>query len=267
MQETLDLQIPELDQPAKRVLVAGGGSGIGLAIARAFYAEGARVHIGEASPKVLAEVLGNHPGLHGSAVDFSSSRDVEALFSEALEWMEGLDVLVNAALVEGPRASLENLEVEDFERTLRLNLVGTFLCVREAARTMRGARRGAIINIASTSARTGLPGRTPFVAAMAGILGLTRNAARELGPDNIRCNAVLPGVVDNEQGRRLVKARARARRQSLEEAEADLLSHVSMRSWVEEDEVAETVTFLASDKARHISGQAIGVCGNIEWEG
>jgi NAD(P)-dependent dehydrogenase (short-subunit alcohol dehydrogenase family) len=132
---------------------------------------------------------------------------------------------------------------------------------------MREQRSGAIINVASTAARTGLPLRTAYVASMSGLLGLTLNAARELGPDNIRCNAVLPGIVDDEQGRQLIAARARHARRSTEEAEAELLRHTSMRTWIAPEDVADTVLFLASDSARHISGQNLGVCGNLEWEG
>jgi NAD(P)-dependent dehydrogenase (short-subunit alcohol dehydrogenase family) len=142
-----------------------------------------------------------------------------------------------------------------------------FYCMKQVIPVLRAQQSGCIVNVASTSARTGLPLRSAFVASMAGILGLTQNAARELGPDQVRCNAVLPGVLLDDRSRALVEARARERRISLEEAEAELLSHVSMRSWIEESEVAETVLFLASDRARHITGQTIGVCGNVEWEG
>lgn len=267
MQETLDLQQSESELPPRRVCVTSGGGGLGLAIARAFYAAGARVHIGEAEPQVLAEVLGDHPGMHGTVVDVSEAREVESLFSEAREWLGGLDVLVNGAANTGARAPLAELEYEDWDRTIRVNLNGMFYCLKQAARIMSAQKSGCIVNVASTAARTGLPKRSAFVAVMAGVLGLTRNAARELGPDNVRCNAILPGFVENEQGRQLVKTRARERRQPFDEAEADFLRYVSMRTWIEESEIADTVMFLASDAARHISGQSISVCGNVEWEG
>lgn len=264
MQEPLGF---EVESPVQRACVTAGASGLGVAIARAFHRAGARVHIGDASPKALAEVLGEHPGMHGSVVDVGEPAEVEALFAEALDWMGGLDVLVNCAAIGGPRAALQDIEYEDWDRTVRVNLSGMFYCLRQAARVMREQRSGSIINLTSSSARTGLPMRSAFVASMSGVLGLTYNAARELGPHNIRCNAVLPGVLDNEAGRRLVKRLARERRQSIEEAEAEFLGHVSMRSWIDAAEVADTVLFLASDSARHITGQSIGVCGNVEWEG
>ncbi len=267
MQPTLDLDTPELETLPQRVIVTAGASGLGLTIATAFSEVGARVHIGDASARSLAEALGDHPGIHGTVADVAVPDDVDTMFREALEWMGGLDVLVNCAAIGGPRAAIEHVEAEEWERTLRVNLSGAFFCIRQASSIFRAQQSGSIVNVASTSARTGLPMRTPFVASMAGVLGLTANCARELGPDNVRCNAVLPGVLEDEQARELVEARARERQQSAEEAEAEFLSHISMRSWIDSTEVADAVIFLASDRARHITGQTLGVCGNVEWEG
>ena len=267
MQPSLDLQSPEQETPIPRVCVTAGGTGVGHAIARAFWNEGARVHIGESAPEVLVQVLADHPGMHGTVVDPGETAEVESLFAEATEWMGGVDVLVNCALIGGPKGAIEEIEIDEWDRTLRVNLSGMFRCVQHAVRAMRPQRSGVIINLASSSARTGLPGRSAFVASMGGILSFTQNLARELGPDNIRCNAVLPGLLDDEQGRRVVKVRARERRQSMEVAEAEFLSYVSMRSWIDASEVADTVLFLASERARHITGQVLGVCGNVEWEG
>ena len=97
-------------------------------------------------------------------------------------------------------------------------------------------------------------------------MGLTLNAARELGPDNIRCNAILPGLVDNARGRDLVAERAKDRGISAAELEDDYLRYVSMRCWIDPAEVGDLAVFLASDQARHISGQFIAVDGHMEWE-
>jgi NAD(P)-dependent dehydrogenase (short-subunit alcohol dehydrogenase family) len=123
-----------------------------------------------------------------------------------------------------------------------------------------------VINIATASVRTGLPGRMPYVASKQGVMGLTHNAARELGPDNIRCNAILPGLVDNARGRNLVAERAKDRGISAAEVEDDYLRYVSMRCWIDPAEVGDLAVFLASGQARHISGQFIAVDGHMEWE-
>jgi NAD(P)-dependent dehydrogenase (short-subunit alcohol dehydrogenase family) len=250
----------------QRVLVTGGAGGLGLVIARRFHREGALVHLCDCSPAALAQALASFPGMHGTVADVARSDEVAQFVSEACEWMGGVDVLVNCAGEVGPRSVLEEIEDDDWTRTLEVNLSGMFYCIRAVTPLMRGQRSGSIVNIGSTSSRTGLPRRTAFVAAKAGVLGLTGNVARELGPDNVRCNAVLPGILDNTTGRELVARRARERRSSEDEVEADLLSYVSMRSWIEPDEVADLVFYLASPAARHVSGQTVGVCGNLEWE-
>ena len=166
----------------------------------------------------------------------------------------------------GPRARVEETDTAQWQRTLDVNLNGTFYCIRQVVPSMKAQREGAIVNIASSAARTGLPLRSAYVASKAGVLGLSYNLARELGPHNIRCNAVIPGVVDNARARQAIEARARDGRHSLEDAEAELLEHVSMRTWIAPGEVADMVLFLSSPQPRHVTGQAIGVDGNLEWE-
>ncbi|HVS16168.1 MAG TPA: SDR family oxidoreductase [Thermoanaerobaculia bacterium] len=250
----------------QRVLVTGGAGGLGQVIACRFHESGARVHLCDCSAAALAQALASHPGMHGTVADVARSEEVRMFVREACEWMGGVDVLVNCAGDVGPRAPIEEIGDDEWTRTVEVNLSGMFYCIREVTPLMRAQRSGAIVNIGSTSSRTGLPRRSAFVAAKAGVLGLTLNVARELGPDNVRCNAVLPGILDNHTGRELVARRARERRVSNDEVEADLLSYVSMRSWIEPEEVAALVVYLASPAARHVSGQAIGVCGNLEWE-
>jgi NAD(P)-dependent dehydrogenase (short-subunit alcohol dehydrogenase family) len=249
-----------------RVLVTGGGSGIGLAIAARFLADSASVHVADLSPEALSAARIAHPGLTRSQVDVADPVQVDRLFGEALAALGGLDVLVNNCGIAGPAAPLEAISPEDWDRTLRVNLSGMFYCLRLAAPVFKAQRSGCIINIATTSAKTGIPNRLPYVASKAGVLGLSYNAARELGPWNIRCNAILPGLIDNARGRGIVKRLAAERHQTEAEVEADFLAHISLRTWIRPEEVAEAAVFLASDRARHITGQEIAVDGNVEWE-
>lgn len=104
------------------------------------------------------------------------------------------------------------------------------------------------------------------MASKVGVLGLTHNLARELGEFNIRCNTILPGLMDNPRGRGLVDKHADITGQSLAEAEADFLRYISMGTWIQPSEIADAACFLASDAAKHITAQEIAVDGNIEWE-
>lgn len=250
----------------QRVLVTGGGAGIGLAIAGRFLAAGAQVHVADVSADAVREALAVTPGLRGSVADVGRSEEVERLFTEAVGGMGGLDVLVNNCGIAGPRAAIEDIGDEDWDRTLRVNVTGMFYCVRRAVPLFKSQRSGCIINVSTTSARTGLPKRLPYVVSKTAVHGLTRNVARELGPWNIRCNAILPGMVDNPRGRRVVASVAADRGISAEAMEAEFLRFVSMRTWIAPDEIGDLAVFLASAGAKHISGQLIGACGNTEWE-
>lgn len=251
---------------AQRVLVTGAGSGIGLAIAGKFLEAGARVHIADVSPEALDQALVAFPALTTSVADVGDPASVGRLFTEVFAALGGLDVLVNNCGIAGPAGPLEEVSIADWDRTLAVNLSGMFYCLRHAVPVMKAQRSGVILNVATTSARTGLPNRLPYVASKVGVLGLSHNVARELGPWNIRCNAILPGLMDNPRGRGIIARLARERGTTDAAVEAEFLAHTSMRTWIQMTEVGEMAVFLASDRASHITAQQISVDGNAEWE-
>jgi NAD(P)-dependent dehydrogenase (short-subunit alcohol dehydrogenase family) len=251
---------------AQRVLITGAGSGIGLAIAEQFLEAGARVHIADISADALAKAKVTFPALSISVADVGDPASVENLFREALAALGGLDVLVNNCGIAGPAGPLEECSISDWDRCITVNLSGMFYCLRQAVPVMKAQRSGVILNVSTTSARTGLPNRLPYVASKVGVLGLSHNVARELGPWNIRCNAILPGLMDNPRGRGIIARLARERGTTDAVVEADFLAHTSMRTWIQMSEVGEMAVFLASDRAKHITAQQISVDGNAEWE-
>jgi NAD(P)-dependent dehydrogenase (short-subunit alcohol dehydrogenase family) len=250
-----------------RVLVTAGGAGIGQAIAEAFLASGARVAICDVDPPALQGMYDANPDLIAEQADVSNSEDLDRLFGHLMDKWGGLDVLVNNAGIGGPRAPLEETDENEWRKCLDVNLTGAFIAMKRAIPSMKAQRSGCIINISTSSARTGLPNRGAYVASKAGLIALSSNTAREVGAWNIRCNAILPGLIDNDRGRALIDKFAHERDLQIEKAEETFLSFVSMRTMIEPAEVAALCVFLASDGARHISGQAIGVDGNMEWEG
>jgi NAD(P)-dependent dehydrogenase (short-subunit alcohol dehydrogenase family) len=246
--------------------VTAGGSGIGRAIAEHFLASGASVHICDINQEALDETLSSNPGMSGSIANVGQPKDVDHLFEEATAWMGGLDVLVNNAGIGGPNAPVDEMEDYEWDVTIQINLNGAFYCAKRAARIMKQQESGSIINISSTSARTGLPNRAPYVASKVGLEGLTRNLARELGPFGIRCNAVLPGSIENERGRMLLQRLADREGISIDEARNRRLKYISMRTRIDPGEIADVVVALTTHSFRHVSGQLLSVCGNAEWE-
>jgi len=249
----------------QRVLITAGASGIGRAIADVFLEAGGRVHICDINEAQLSNAL-DGTGLTGSICDVAESGQVSTFFEMAVSELGGLDVLVNNAGIGGGNAPIEEIDQDLWRRTLDVNLSGMFYCIQQAAPMMKAQAKGAIINISTISVRTGMINRLPYIASKHGVEGLTMNVARELGPYNIRCNAILPGLIDNERGRAILEGKAKAGGVSLEEAEAEYLKFISMRTWIEPREVGDLAVFLASEKAKHISGQFIAVDGNMEWE-
>jgi NAD(P)-dependent dehydrogenase (short-subunit alcohol dehydrogenase family) len=248
------------------VLVTGGADSVGRAMAERFLAQGDRVHVCDVREDALAATLAGNPGMGGTLGSVGCSADVERVFADAVAAMGRVDVLVNNVGIPGPRAAIEDVTYEEWEETIRVDLSGMFYLLKQAVPGMKQRRHGVIVNFSSGSTRTGLPLRTPYVVAKYGVEGLTRNLARELGPFNIRCNAILPGMIDNERMRGIVARNAAASGKTAEEVEAGYLRYISMRSKVDPSEIADMVLFLASDRGRHVSGQLIGVCGNVEWE-
>lgn len=246
--------------------MTAGASGIGRAIAERFHNDGHLVHICDVSQENIDSALSACPGMKGELADVGDAQAVEAFFNHVMEESGGIDVLINNAGIAGPRAPLEQIDYSDWDNTIRVNLNGMFYCIKQVIPHMKKQQDGSIINISTGSTRTGLPYRLPYVAGKEGVNGLTRNVARELGPYNIRCNAILPGMVDNARGRAVLNKLAEQRNESLEQTTENLLRYVSMRTLIAPEEIAEMAYFLASDASHHVTGQLIGVCGNLEWE-
>ena len=224
------------------------------------------MHICDIDGVALETALKENSGVSGTRCDVGNAADVARLFEDVEVSMGGLDVLVNNAGISGGNSPIEEIDVDEWRRTIDVNLNGMFYCVQNATPYMKEQKSGTIINISTVSVRTGMTNRLPYITSKQGVMGLTHNVARELGPWNIRCNAILPGLIDNTRGRAILSRKAEADGKTLEETEAEYLKYISMRCWIEPKEVGDLVVFLSSEKAKHISGQFIAVDGHMEWE-
>jgi NAD(P)-dependent dehydrogenase (short-subunit alcohol dehydrogenase family) len=247
-----------------RVIVTAGASGIGRAISDLLIARGARVHICDVSDAFLDAFRAAHPTAGATKADVASEADVERLFVEARASLGGLDALVNNAGVAGPTGGVEEIAPAEWRRTLDVCLTGQFLCAHHATPLLKAAGGGAIVNMSSAAGRHGYAFRTPYSAAKFGVIGFTQSLAKELGPSNIRVNAILPGIVEGPRMTGVIDARARQTNVPYEAMERIYLERVSLRRMVTADDVAATVAYLLSSAGRNISGQSLGVDGNVE---
>lgn len=244
-------------------MVSAGGAGLGRAIAKAFADAGARVHVCDIAEGALAELRASSPAIGTARADAARPEDVASWFGIALGFLGGLDVLVNNVGIAGPTAPLEAIAVEDWDRTLAVNLRSFYLAARHAIPPLRAAGGGTIINMSSVAGRLGYPLRTPYAASKWAVIGLTQSLAIELGPARIRVNALLPGVVAGERTDRATAAKAAARGVAFERMEAEILAQVSLGRMVEPADVAAMALFLASPAGRSITGQSLSICAGL----
>jgi NAD(P)-dependent dehydrogenase (short-subunit alcohol dehydrogenase family) len=257
----------DLDIKGLRVVVTAGAGGIGLAIARRFAGEGAKVHVCDVDEMALSAVANSDPALTRSQCDVSDRAAVKAMFNEAVRALGGLDVLVNNAGVAGPTAKVEEMNPEDWDRCVEVCLTGQFNCTRLAVPLLRESTNASIVNISSAAGKVGFAMRTPYAAAKWGVIGLTKSLAIELGPDKIRVNAILPGLVAGDRQRRVLEAKAQQRGISYAEMERIAFSYTSIKDYVTPEQIADQVLFMCSPRGRTISGQAISICGDTQMLG
>jgi NAD(P)-dependent dehydrogenase (short-subunit alcohol dehydrogenase family) len=257
----------DLDIKGLRVLVTAGAGGIGLAIARRFAAEGARVHPCDFDELALSALAASDPAITATPCDVSDRSAVQKLFAEALTKLGGLDVLVNNAGVAGPTAKIEEMTPEDWDRCLEICLTGQFNCTRLAVPHLRKSKNASIVNISSAAGRVGFAMRTPYAAAKWGVIGLTKSLSIELGSDNIRVNAILPGLVAGDRQRPVLEAKAQQRGISYAEMERTAFSYTSIKDYVTPEQIADQILFMCSPRGKTISGQAISICGDTQMLG
>jgi NAD(P)-dependent dehydrogenase (short-subunit alcohol dehydrogenase family) len=152
----------------------------------------------------------------------------------------------------------------DWDRCLDVCLTGQFNCVQAALPHLRQSTNASIVNLSSAAGRLGFAMRTPYAAAKWGVIGLTKSLAVELGPEGIRCNAILPGLVAGDRIRRVIEAKAQRRGMAFAEAEEEALSKTSMRTYVTQRQLADQILLLSSERGRTTSGQAVSICGDTQ---
>lgn len=251
----------DLGLKGPRMIVTGGAAGIGLVIAKTLAKEGASVHVCDIDDAALAELPDE---ITGCRADMGDPAEIERFVTEAISGLGGLDVLVNNAGIAGPTGGVDEIDPAGWDACLQICLTAQFHATRHAVAALRQSDNASIVNISSLAGRVGFAFRTPYAAAKWGVIGFTKSLAIELGPDGIRANAILPGLVAGPRQTRVLEAKAARQGRSFADVEADALSFTSMRTYVQPEDIAHMVLYLASPLGRTVSGQAISVCGDTQ---
>jgi NAD(P)-dependent dehydrogenase (short-subunit alcohol dehydrogenase family) len=251
-------------QAGQVVLVTAGASGIGRFIAERFLEHDCKVHICDISEDKINVFLEENPTATASLADICDNNQVEQLFRDLVSKYDGLDILINNAGIAGPTAPVEEIQPEEWDRTIAVDLNGHFYCTRLAVPLLKSKGAGCIINISSNAAFFGFPLRSPYTAAKWALIGLTKTWAMELGSHNIRVNAICPGSVKGDRIDSVIEREASQRGVDSKSVRQSYLEQSSMRLFVDPEDVASMAVFLCSDLGASLSGQAIGVDGHTE---
>ena len=245
------------DLGGKTALVTGGSRGLGRSIALAFAGQGADVAVNyRGNAGAAQEVASQIEGLGRRAVlvqgDTSGGREAcEAIVKETLDALGTIDILVNNAGITRDNLMMR-MDAEEWDAVIDTNLSGPFWMTRAVARPMLKARSGRIINMSSAAGRMGNPGQANYAAAKAGLIGLTKTTARELASRGVTCNALAPGLIETDLTADLPEAASEA-----------LVSLTPLGYVGTVDDVAAAAVYFASDEARYVTGQVLGIDGGI----
>ncbi len=246
----------------QRVAVTAGAGGIGFAIAETLSNLGARIAVCDISADAVKSVAGQFE--IAETADVCVDADVDRFFDSVADKFGGLDALINNAGIAGPTGGVDEIDPADWRACLEVGLTGQFLCARRAVPMLKQAGGGSIVAMSSAAGRFGYAFRTPYSAAKFGVIGFAKSLAKELGPHGIRVNAILPGIIEGPRIEKVISDRAEQVGVSNEAMTDRYLQNISLRRMTSPYDVASMVAFLLSDAGINVSGQSLGVDGNVE---
>ena len=249
----------------KKIIISAGASGIGWATAKVCLSRGAYVYLCDIDNKSLNKIQ-KHPlinkRLFAYECDASNEDEVSNLFNQICKKTKKIDALINNVGVQGPTGTIEKLSSDDWEKTLKINVISHFYFTKLAIPMLKKNKGGSIINISSGAGIMGFPLRSPYAASKWAIIGITKTLAMELGKFKIRVNAVCPGTIKGNRMVRVIKDKAKFLKVSKKLIEKEFVSMASMNCWIYEKDIGKLCSFLISSDGERVSGQAIPVDGN-----
>ena len=249
----------------KKIIISAGASGIGWETAKICLSKGATVFVCDIDAKSIKKIK-KHPlikkKLFTYECDASDEYEVSEFFNQIKKKTKKIDALINNVGVAGPTGNIEKLNSDDWEQTLKINVISHFYFTKLAIPMLKKNKGGSIINISSTAGIMGFALRSPYAASKWAVIGMTKTMAIELGKFKIRVNAVCPGTIKGNRMTRVIRDKAKFLKVSKKFIENDFLSMSSINSWVSQTDIGNICSFLISNKSERISGQVIPVDGN-----
>jgi len=249
----------------KKIVISAGASGIGWATAKICLSKGAIVYLCDIDDKSLNKIK-KHPltnkKLFAYECDASDEDEVSGFFNQINKKTKKIDALINNVGVAGPTGTVEKLSSDDWEKTLKINVVSHFYFTKLAIPMLKKNKGGSIINISSGAGIMGFPLRSPYAASKWAVIGVTKTLAMELGKFKIRVNAICPGTIKGERMVRVIRDKANFLKISKKKIEKEFVSMASMNCWIYEEDIGKMCSFLISEDGERISGQTIPIDGN-----
>ncbi len=249
----------------KKIIISAGASGIGWATAKVCLSKGAIVYLCDIDIKSLKKVQKhplNNKKLFSFECDASDENEVSDFFNKINKKTNRIDALINNVGIAGPTGTIERLSSDDWEKTLKINVISHFYFTKLAIPMLKKNKGGSITNISSGAGIMGFPLRSPYAASKWAVVGVTKTLAMELGKYKIRVNAVCPGTIKGNRMVRVIRDKAKFLKVSKKKIEKDFVSMASMNCWIYEEDIGNICSFLISKEGERISGQVIPVDGN-----
>ena len=249
----------------KKIIISAGASGIGWSTAKVCLSKGAIVYLCDINNRSLNKIK-KHPltnkRLFYYKCDASDEKEVSDFFNQVNKKTKKIDALINNVGIAGPTGTIDKLSSDDWEKTLKVNVISHFYFSKLAIPMLKKNKGGSIINISSGAGIMGFPLRSPYAASKWAVIGITKTLAMELGKFKIRVNAICPGTIKGDRMVRVIRDKAKFLKVSKKKIEKEFVSMASMNCWIYEEDIGKMCSFLISSDGERISGQAIPVDGN-----
>ena len=251
----------------KKIIISAAADGIGWSIAQECMSNGALVYVSDKNKEALDNISKHdlyEKQLFLDRVNTHDFQEVENYFNKIKDKIDKIDALINNVGISGPTGKLEDLDINNWKETIDININSYFYYTKFAIPLLKKNNGGSIINLSSTAGLFGFPLRIPYAASKWAIIGMTKSLAMELGEFNVRVNAICPGSVSGDRMKRVIEAKAKSLGVTEDSLQKDYESMISLKTFVNKEDIANMAVFLLSQEAHKISGQVMTIDGNTE---